>query len=72
MTYWSQCPRCGHGTFENLRSYSHCVECLYSLDSHLMFESGILQAIGVQKQLDHIEIISDDSPQSFIEKQIII
>ena len=32
ISFFTQCPRCGHVTFENLDSYSHCVNCFYSED----------------------------------------
>ncbi|CAN5419015.1 hypothetical protein BH10BDE1_BH10BDE1_28130 [soil metagenome] len=52
MRNWNQCPRCGHNTFESLRSYSHCVECLYFQDRSPNFESSVRQAIGIQRELD--------------------
>lgn len=31
-SYFSQCPRCGSSSYENLSSHGHCFECLYSPD----------------------------------------
>ncbi|MBL7665296.1 MAG: hypothetical protein JNM93_09190 [Bacteriovoracaceae bacterium] len=34
--YFDFCPRCGHAGLEHLRSYSHCVNCLFVNDRSFM------------------------------------
>lgn len=31
-SYFSRCPRCGTGSYEQLLTHGHCIECLYSED----------------------------------------
>lgn len=36
--YFARCPRCGGRSFENLDTYSHCVNCLFihdRIDEHV-------------------------------------
>jgi hypothetical protein len=45
----SKCPRCRTHAFENLKDYSHCVECLYVEDRWKTTEAEVLKAIGIEK-----------------------
>ncbi|MBX2994073.1 MAG: hypothetical protein KF681_04610 [Bdellovibrionaceae bacterium] len=31
-SYFTQCPRCGTRSYEQLPTHGHCIECLYSND----------------------------------------
>lgn len=70
MSSWSKCPRCGSGTFENLRSFSHCVECLYFDDSHISLEAGAFQAHKIQKELERAAT-SKKSHKAETEEQVL-
>ena len=45
-----KCPRCGDYGFENLKTYGHCVNCLYVSD----YEDGtsLAKVIGIESALD--------------------
>ena len=55
MDQFSQCPRCGTKAFEQLKTYSHCVECLYFEDRHYDSESAYFQARSAEALLAKLE-----------------
>ena len=46
------CPRCGERTLERLKSYSHCVECLYFEDYWVNPDRVLIEA---EKESSEIE-----------------
>ena len=44
MSYFCKCPRCGSSALEHLKTYSHCVECLYFQDYWKSTESNLSEA----------------------------
>ena len=52
-----QCPRCGSRSFETLKTYSHCIECLYIEDDHYDFETVYHQAVRIEKTFKPAKVI---------------
>ncbi len=45
MSRMCECPRCGERSFEKLKTYSHCSNCLYAEDSWESPEAAYLKAM---------------------------
>lgn len=45
MSRMCECPRCGERSFEKLKTYSHCSNCLYAEDSWETPEAAYLKAM---------------------------
>lgn len=45
MSRLCECPRCGERSFEKLKTYSHCSNCLYAEDSWESPEAAYLKAM---------------------------
>jgi len=46
VPYFECCPRCQEGSFERLKTYSHCVNCLYIEDYEL--ETQNAQVVSIE------------------------
>ena len=59
MSYFCKCPRCGSSAFERLKTYSHCVECLYFQDYWKSSESNLSEA---EKTLAELNLKLNSKP----------
>ena len=55
MCVFETCPRCQTRSFERLKTYSHCCECLYFEDYWSCLESDVLDAFRIVEELERIE-----------------
>ncbi len=51
MDQFAHCPRCENRTLEQLKTYSHCIDCLYYEDRYHDSESGFYQAVAAESLL---------------------
>ena len=56
-SFFSSCPRCGERSFESLRDYAHCIECLHVEDKHFDMETAYHAALRVERELDSAKVI---------------
>lgn len=50
-SYITCCPRCGAKAFEKLKTYAHCLECLFVEDTYFDFETAYHHAVRVEKEV---------------------
>ncbi len=51
MNGFCRCPRCGSGSFERMKTYGHCVGCLYFEDYDDSSESQCFHALEAEKEI---------------------
>ncbi len=61
MSRMCECPRCGERSFEKLKTYSHCSNCLYAEDSWETPEATYLKAM---KDIAEIETAQQQNKET--------
>ena len=50
-SYYTECPRCGAHSFEQLRDYAHCPNCLYVEDRFENIETCYHKVRQIENEL---------------------
>lgn len=66
--YFSQCPRCGVKSLENLSTFSHCVNCLFAADRYVDRDAGFFEAVKIEKTIDPIS--APEKQENLFERQV--
>ncbi|MCB9085761.1 MAG: hypothetical protein H6624_15545 [Bdellovibrionaceae bacterium] len=67
VPYFEWCPRCQEGSFERLKTYGHCVNCLYVEDYELEAQKAQVTSIENVRKLSKREMPSKSGTGNVIK-----